>query len=585
MDGKLLPKQSLKGIKPRCAVSSVRHAEKRRTSTCRFADRIAQFCVDHYREHVPSTFREEQKQTCMAAVVAFVDGNAGGSGVGMLGPNNFNKIDSGVAVKEVASHTDVGRFFMLGLGVGTKFLSRELLDEETKYQHDSATKLPSYGAIVRDCHAEVLARRAFRRQLLLLILQDIDSDVGGESLPILQRVSLNSETICYGLRPGVSLHMFTSSAPCGNATLKKFATMKQERFREDLGNSEWPNNLHEPMVGHSIQLGQFALLVKRDSMASNSASIPTIPCPEGIPDNSMAAGLTIHSQKKRPRDSPALQSTDWCPPGTSTVWSGQGSLHTCSDKICRWNCLGWQGSLLASLMQCPIHISSLTVGRKLTEVICRRAVCCRAETFKPKKKERRVTTETENTVCQVNHPAIMGTAVYMDDGGVIEMTAQGDRVEGQDVRFHSTLSWAWWPSITHDNGPTSADEVGTSYSTAECIDGATGLAVSGVISTAELGASLTKRHGEAVLVSRISTAALLDLYIRVMSRVASESNAAIINIARPNSLLDLREFKKKVSPEYEAQKNDLLTKHPLFCHWKRREHHTMHDVDDRKTTN
>jgi Adenosine-deaminase (editase) domain len=115
----------------------------------------------------------------MAAVVAFVDCNAGGSGVDTLGPNNFNKIESGVAVKEVASHTDVGRFFMLGLAVGTKFLSRELLNEETKYQHYAATKSPSYGDIVRDCHAEVLARRAFRRQLLLSILHYIDSDAGG----------------------------------------------------------------------------------------------------------------------------------------------------------------------------------------------------------------------------------------------------------------------------------------------------------------------------------------------------------------------------------------------------------------------
>jgi hypothetical protein len=71
--------------------------------------------------------------------------------------------------------------------------------------------------------------------------------------------------------------------------------MKQERFQEDLGHSVWPNNLHEPMAGHSIQLGQFASLVKLDSMASNSASTPTIPCPEGIPDNSMAAGVTIYS--------------------------------------------------------------------------------------------------------------------------------------------------------------------------------------------------------------------------------------------------------------------------------------------------
>jgi Adenosine-deaminase (editase) domain len=358
--------------------------------------------------------------------------------------------------------------------------------------------------------------------------------------------------------------------------------MKQERFREDLGHSEWPDNPHEPIVGHSIQLGQFALLVKKDSsMHSSSASIPTIPCSEGMSDNNIiAASVTIHPQKKQPRDSPALQSTDWCPPGTSTVWSGQGSLHTCSDKICRWNCLGLQGSLVASLMLCPLYMSTLTVGRKLTEVVCRRAVCCRAAAIKPKKKAKRVATkasaslESGNNVSQVNHPAIMGTAVYMDDGGVIEMAIPGDRVEGQDVRFHSSLSWAWWPSIMHDKDPTSTDQEGTSRSTAECIDGATGFAVSGTLVRAELGDTLSIGHGDETLVSvsRISTAALLDLYIRVMSTLESESKAAVTSKARPSSLLGLREFKKHVSPEYEAQKNDLLTKHPLLRHWKRREH-------------
>lgn len=215
-DVRLLPRQNVKGTKTRHAASSVRHAEKRRTSTCRFADRIAQFCVDHYIENVPAFFRDQQKQTCMAAIVAFVDCNARENGAGALGSN---KLESVVTITEVDSSADVGRFFMLGLGVGTKFLSTEVLEEETKYQHDAGTKSPSYGAIVRDCHAEVLARRAFRRQLLLSILQDTDSQAEGESPPILQRVSLSSDTICYGLRPGVSLHMYTSSAPCGNATV------------------------------------------------------------------------------------------------------------------------------------------------------------------------------------------------------------------------------------------------------------------------------------------------------------------------------------------------------------------------------
>jgi hypothetical protein len=114
---KPLPEQNVTDTKTRHATSSVRHAEKRRTSTCHFADRIAQFCVDHYIEKVPASFREQQKQTCMAAIVAFVDGNARESGADTPGSNNSNKFELVEAVKECASNANAGRFFMLGMGV------------------------------------------------------------------------------------------------------------------------------------------------------------------------------------------------------------------------------------------------------------------------------------------------------------------------------------------------------------------------------------------------------------------------------------------------------------------------------------
>jgi hypothetical protein len=40
--------------------------------------------------------------------------------------------------------------------------------------------------------------------------------------------------------------------------------MQKEKFLDELGDNEWPKTHHEPMHGHSVKLGQFSLLVKRD---------------------------------------------------------------------------------------------------------------------------------------------------------------------------------------------------------------------------------------------------------------------------------------------------------------------------------
>lgn len=532
-------------------VKPVRHAEKRRISTCSFADRIAAFCVDHYRMHVPATFRDQQKQTCVAAIVALC------------------QPESLATTTTDSSITTTSRLYMLGMGVGTKFLSSELLRQEIE-PHTHA-----YGSRVRDCHAEVLARRAFRRQLSLCMLREMEDSatrVEGtdqEYPPILERLDGENASTTFRLKPGVSLHMYTSSAPCGNATLKKFATMKKESFREDLTEDEWPKEPHERILGHSIPLGQFALLVKKGPGASTAPLLAS--SREENQQSTAASNSKTHTKNKR--SCPALEATDWCPPGTSTVWSGEGSLHTCSDKICRWNCLGLQGSLLVSLLQGPIYMSSLTVGRKLTECICRRAVCCRAASRKSKgrKKQRQETkgaSADPNSAYLINHPAILGTAVYLDDDGVI-----GD----EDVRFHSTLSWAWWPAISLDQS-TDAEQLGDCKGLAECIDGATGFAVVRTQSSAEsISQSATsaarsstegsKSKTQSPQVSRVSTRALSQLYCQLSMLTKNISGTA----SGPTTLSGLRQFKQQYSPLYEAHKQSLLASHPLFRQWKRRQ--------------
>ena len=209
------------------AKNAVRHAEKRRVGTCEFANRVATISLDAYRSAVPKSHRDTMKQTCVAAIVAHYS----------------NKCNHSEGVKN-----RVGKLRVLGLGVGTKFISHDVLVKEQKNETNCG-----YGRRIRDCHAEVLARRAFRRQVALEILENLrkksSCDTKAEAASgdddnqsILECVEckdddMQTSNICYRLKPNVTIHFYASSAPCGNATLKKFVKMEKEVFDASLVSS------------------------------------------------------------------------------------------------------------------------------------------------------------------------------------------------------------------------------------------------------------------------------------------------------------------------------------------------------------
>jgi hypothetical protein len=461
----------------------------------------------------------------------------------------------------VAHFSSDGHLQVMGLGVGTKFLAEDVIRED---------ETNSYGTRVRDCHAEVLARRAFRRQLSLelkmLSRARSENESNLESYRPIMRHACNGTD--FDLVDDVTLHFYTSSAPCGNATLKKFTKMERETYKDELGPNEWPEANHDAMPGHSLKHGQFHLLIKKDT---KSAAVEQL-------DKSQTQISSDIPQPRPPQKGkmwPANQSDDWCPPGTSIVAFQKGSLHTCSDKICRWNCLGLPGSLLASILKAPLYMSTITVGRKLNANICRRAICCRAERATGKRQE--TTSETQVTKYSLHHPTVMGTGVYMDDvgkakqncerdgwtafarvsqrechylyTGVIDMTDAHTR--DQDVRFDSTLAWVWWPFIGDDRDFTG----GSCFAMAECIDGTTGL-------TRDY---FEKHSDKGHVVSLVSTVEL----VRLFSSLSGQTSAMLLE--SPKTLTCLRAFKRDASPEYETAKDTLLSKDGIFRQWRRRE--------------
>ena len=203
------------------ASGAVRHAEKRRIGSCQFANRVATVSLDAYKSSVPELYRDANKQTCVATIVAHYSSNNS--------PSNGER-------------SDVGKLRVIGLGVGTKCLSDNAIKNEQNAN--------IYGKRIRDCHAEVLARRSFRRQIALEILEDLKTTRNDESsvsktnthddhddFSILERGCGNGSqqnNICYRLKSNATLHFYASSAPCGNATLKKFVKMEKEIFDTSL---------------------------------------------------------------------------------------------------------------------------------------------------------------------------------------------------------------------------------------------------------------------------------------------------------------------------------------------------------------
>lgn len=134
----------------------------------------------------------------------------------------------------------------------------------------------------------------------------------------------------------------------------------------------------------------------------------------------------LAAPKKRQKIWPCRESDSWCPPSTSITNFSKGTLHSCSDKLCRWNCLGMQGSLLMSVLDEPLYMTTLTVGRKFSRAICQRAVCCRADGFGTRKTAQAGCAETVRDVFgkyKLNHPTLMETNVYMDESGKLELRA------------------------------------------------------------------------------------------------------------------------------------------------------------------
>lgn len=263
---------------------------------------------------------------------------------------------------------------VVAVGAGTKFMPQHAIEADVK------------GECIHDGHAEILARRALMRMLYTqmhdLCTKNKDGTAAGSLEPGFPEVlevaqSSGGHPNLYRWNPMVSLHFYTSAQPCGNASVKRWAKGKSEKWL-DLQPESLPHVPHARITLHARSEGQAMFLVKRSRTAgsthSHSIQHQDSLSHTGPPmlcfDRSTASDTL--SMARRPVVGEIAKHV---PPACELPLTGSGQTASCSDKIARWNVLGVQGGLMLNLLLEPIYIQSITIGHKCVLMIHRRVQC------------------------------------------------------------------------------------------------------------------------------------------------------------------------------------------------------------------
>lgn len=213
-------------------------------------------------------------------------------------------------------------------------------------------ELSLHGETVNDCHAEIISRRGFIRflydQLMKYNPDTPENSIFEESEELLR------------IRPGITFHLYISTAPCGDGALFDKSCSDQPCAEGD--------KQHYPLFENPKQ-GKLRTKVENGEGTIPVESSDIVPTWDGIQ----------HGERLR--------------------------TMSCSDKILRWNVLGLQGGVLSHFIE-PVYLSSVTLGYLFSKGHLTRAICCRmsrdGEGFQQELPDLYI----------VNHPEVGRVSVY-----------------------------------------------------------------------------------------------------------------------------------------------------------------------------
>ena len=304
------------------------------------------------------------------------------------------------------------RLRVLSLGSGTKFMPREVAAAA------AAGGTARWESVVHDSHAEVLARRAFLRMCYREIM-DIAREsstylVAGAGTPW-RLLEATGHAGGFRLRPGVTLHLYVSTAPCGScsmpATVGECAAIGTSSGSMGTSSSSFAMRDVDDVPWNELWSG----VGSRHEAAVFAPNKPatTVKGAAGRGERAPAPGVVF----ARLRDAEKVP----------------GMTLSCSDKISRWQALGLQGAALSHLMPAPLAFDTVVVGRKFNPDRLRLGTCCALRGF--------ASSAAALRVHPPRHCAALGTTVKLEGAaGVGEKIVDKNRADAGDS--DESLTWA-----------------------------------------------------------------------------------------------------------------------------------------------